>query len=290
MRRIARTRTAARTTRPAGRPHRSWLQVSCSLFADHEGALYVPWKRLSAALEHWRGERRFELCFFLRKPPGLRLRFHGEELGERLEPELVTLLDAAERANDVRGFRFGIYEPESFRFGGPAGMAIAHDLFDRDSCTTVTYETLAEADRRGLPRDLFSLFLTNDLFARSLDDRAEIWDVWQHLGLTLGAPTPTPNISARACARAREAVTLASTFKDGLCAAATELLDRASKHNEHVAQRLRAVNSAGRLTVGLRAWLTAATVFHWNRLALTNADLGTMVAAMVRLSCPHDPI
>ena len=282
-------RNAAGKPRNAQRTKRDWLHVSCALFLDGGRMVpHVPWKSLLESLEQWRGERRFELFFFLQKPPGLRLRFYGEELGSRLEPELATWLAAAERGNDIRGYRFGVYEPETFRFGGPAGMAIAHHLFDHDSQATLEYETLSPESRLRLSRDLFSLFQVNDLLARSLDDRAEIWDVWQNLAHTLGASDAHNTIGARNYARVREAITLGAAFKDKLSSEVTELLDRVTQGNERVAQQLRDVASVGRLTVGLRAWLRAAIVFHWNRLALTREDLCNMTTTMVRLLCPHE--
>jgi protein-L-isoaspartate(D-aspartate) O-methyltransferase len=271
------------------RTKRDWLHVSCALFLDGGRMLpHIPWKSLLDSLEQWRRERRFELFFFLQKPPGLRLRFYGENLGSRLEPELATWLAAAERGNDIRGYRFCVYEAETFRFGGLAGMAIAHHLFDHDSQATLQYETLSQDSRLGLSRDLFSLFQVNDLLAHSLEDRAEIWDVWQNLAHTLGASDAHNSISAQKCVRVSEAITLAPAFKDKLSSEATELLDRVTQDNERVAQQLRDIVSAGRLKVGLRAWLRAAIVFHWNRLGLTRDELCIMTTTMVRLLCPHE--
>src|SRR5687768_13921294 len=103
-----------------------WVQVNCALFHQTAGGQpYVPWQALSTTLERWRCEGRFRLCFFTRKPPGLRLRFYGDGLAHSLDAELITWLEEAERQNAIRGFRFALYEPETFRFGGPAGMEIA---------------------------------------------------------------------------------------------------------------------------------------------------------------------
>ena len=163
-------------------------------------------------------------------------------------------------------------------------MAVAHDFFDRDSRSVIEYEMLTVADRHGLPRDLFSLFCVSDIFARSLDDSAEIWDVWRRLQRTIGPDIGSSTaISAAACARAREAVTLALSFKNGLSCPAAKLLDRVLRDNDQVAVRLHAVNSAGRLALGLRAWLAAAAIFHWNRVALAGGDVAIMSATMVRV-------
>jgi thiopeptide-type bacteriocin biosynthesis protein len=218
----------------------------------------------------------------------LRLRFYGEELAESLEPELVTWLQAVEQSTEIRGFRFGIYEPETARFGGSAGMAVAHEQFDRESRTAGRYEMLSESERGGLPRDLFSLFLTNDLFARSLDDRAEIWDVWQKVGRLVRGSVRASIVSQTECSRARDVVTLEAAFTNGLSSSATALLEQASADNAYVAQRLRAIASSGRLHIGLRSWLATAAVFHWNRLGLTDVEIGAMTATMNCLLNPHE--
>src|SRR4051794_10722828 len=65
--------TVCRRTRGASASEggRSWLQVDCSMPADPDPAL---WNQLDAAIDGWRAERRIRFAFFVRKPPGLRLR------------------------------------------------------------------------------------------------------------------------------------------------------------------------------------------------------------------------
>jgi protein-L-isoaspartate(D-aspartate) O-methyltransferase len=258
--------------------------VSCTLFPQGlDAPLYVPWAALRDTLERWRGEGRFARCFFMRKPPGLRLRFQGEHLGARLEPTLVAWLEEAERRNDVRGFRFGVYEPERFRFGGPAGMDVAHDYFDRDSRLTLRYETLADDERVALPPDLYSLIVSYDLIRRCVDDGAEIWDVWRRLRTAVGGNSPPVGEDTAAVARDRAAVGLALAYRSALPPAAQALLEEAQVHNAAIAARLHAASAAGRLSLGPRAWLAAACVFHWNRLGLSLPELRDMVARMLWL-------
>jgi thiopeptide-type bacteriocin biosynthesis protein len=261
-----------------------WVQVNCTLFPQGlDAPLYVPWARLQDAVEAWRAERRFARCFFMRKPPGLRLRFQGVHLGARLEPALIAWLEAAERRNDLRGFRFAVYEPERFRFGGPVGMDVAHDHFDRDSRLALRYETLTDDDCTHLPRDLYSLIVTYDLCRRGVDDSAELWDVWRRLGVAVGGDLPTVGADASASARDHAALALAPAFLATLPAPVVTLLADARAHNEAIAARLHAASVAGRMIIGPRAWLAAACVFHWNRLGLVLPDLRAMVARMLRL-------
>jgi thiopeptide-type bacteriocin biosynthesis protein len=279
------TSPAARAARAAYTPGGwGWVQVNCTLFPQAgDPPYYVPWATLQTALEAWRGEERFQRCFFMRKPPGLRLRFQGPHLGARLEPPLVAWLEEAERRNDLRGFRFAIYEPERFRFGGPAGMDVAHDYFDRDSRLDLRYETLPVDDRRTLPRDLYSLIATNDLLRRCVEDGAELWDVWQRLAVAVGGARTPAGADAADTARDHAAVTLAPGFLGTLTPGALALVEEARAHNAAVAARLHAAAVAGRLTIGPRAWLAAACVFHWNRLGLVLPEPRAMVARMLCL-------
>jgi thiopeptide-type bacteriocin biosynthesis protein len=243
----------------------------------------MPWDALRALVEEGREQGRIERAFLMRKPPGLRLRFAGTALEERWLPPLVEWLEEMERRDAIRGFRFAVYEPEIYRFGGPAGMAIAHDHFDRDTRRVLQYETLADADRATLPRDLYSLVVTNDLFGRRAEDTAEMWDIWRRLEAVIGgASAPGAGVpDARQALRA--SLMLEPEFVAMLTPAAAELVSEAQADNVHVAARLRAEEVAGRLAVGPRSWLTSACVFHWNRLGLTTDALRPMVARMLDL-------
>src|SRR5262249_38180165 len=195
----------ARKTRPtrsnAGHDRfRDWLQVDCTLFATApDGEPYVAWSELSEAVARWRDEGKFRRFFFMRKPPGLRLRFSGEALTERLLPVVVPWLERAEARNCIRGFRFALYEPEVFRFGGPTGMEVAHDQFDRDSRIVLGLEGLPREEREADLRGAFSLRVIGDLFERCVEDGAEVWDLWKRvqriLDLVPCPPSPAPTAS-----------------------------------------------------------------------------------------------
>jgi thiopeptide-type bacteriocin biosynthesis protein len=254
--------------------------VNLGLFTDSSGDRpYVPWESLAPEVAAWRAEDRFRQFWFVRKPPGLRLRFAGPELGGRLEPALSTWLVAAEAADDVRGFRFGHYEPEEHRFGGPAGLAVAHDLFDADSAVVLRYETLNEDRRRSIDRHGFGLTGINDLFLRCLDDQAEVWEVWKRLEALLGDSQPV------------EAGAAPVHGWEGLDDIGHALAREVAAGNSRAATALRATANAGRLTTGVRSWLTAAAAFSWNRwgLPLDRARLARGVTARARLQTPDEP-
>lgn len=263
----------ARARRPNAR---EWIQVNCGLFPQAASqSAYVPWAELADKLEAWRTDKRLDQCFFTRKPPGLRLRFSGPDPIGGLEPVLVAWLQDAENRNLIRSFRFATYEPEVFLFGGPVGMAIAHDQFDRDSRLVIRYEALLEAGTVDLPRAQLSLALVQDLFVRFAEDRSELWDIWQRVWHAHGCPPLPPAEEA--------SVTVLESLSGGAASLGREGL----ANNEHIALRLRAADTARRLDCGPRAWLADVCTFHWNRLGLPLQHRTPLIAAMLALLDPH---
>jgi thiopeptide-type bacteriocin biosynthesis protein len=257
-----------------------WLQVNCSVFAQGaDGSTYTPWAALEAAVKDWQAEGRFDQFFFMRKPPGLRLRFRGSELVKRLEPVLVAWLEDAERRNLIRSFRFAIYEPETYLFGGPVGMDVAHDQFNRDSRLVLHYETLADSNSVELARDELTLQLMNDLFRHFADDQSELWDIWQRIWHGHGCPPLAPSASDRL---ERDRALLAGHLSSG-----SQLLEWGRADNKQIARRLHAAEVAGRLRCGPRAWLSLACTFHWNRLGLSFEARLPLLASMLQLLDPH---
>lgn len=250
--------------------------MNCGLFpqAGSQSA-YVPWAELAGKLEAWRTEKRVEQFYFMRKPPGLRLRFAGSDPIGSLEPVLVAWLRDAEQRNLIRSFRFATYEPEVFLFGGPVGMAIAHDHFDRDSRLVIRYEALLEAGAIDLPRDQLSLALIQDLFARFAEDQSELWDIWQRVWHAHGSPPLIPAGEIDVPGLETLSGGAASFGREGLT------------NNEHVALRLRAADVTRRLSCGPRAWLAEICTFHWNRLGLPLEQRVPLLSALLYTLDPH---
>ncbi len=102
---------------------------------------------------------------FLRKEGKLRLRT------ERPAAGLLEELVAGQLAT---GWAGGVYEPETTAFGGPEGMAIAHQLFCVDSPAAVA-ETAS-------PRNRERCILLISAMNRSAGlDPFEIGDVWARI-------------------------------------------------------------------------------------------------------------
>jgi protein-L-isoaspartate(D-aspartate) O-methyltransferase len=201
---------------------------------------------LSAALS----DQRFH---FLRKHGTLRLRT------ERPTADLLNQLVADRLAT---GWVDGVYEPETDAFGGPEGMAIAHEVFCADSRAA-----LAET---GSPYGRERCVLLISAMNRSAGlDPFEIGDVWaQFANLRPTIEPPIGDHRAAAVAAMRRLMNA----------------DAASRENtepgwpERVAafadagRRLARLAADGLLTRGLRAVLAHHTIFAFNRAGVQVAE------------------
>jgi thiopeptide-type bacteriocin biosynthesis protein len=265
-----------------------WLQIECELCPTLGGpCLPGPWQALSEALRGWRGEGRFQRFSFLRKSPGLRLRFSGRALDTELAPVLLAWLERSSASGAIHGFRRSSYEPEVHRFGGPDGMAVADLLFDRDSELLVRQETLRAVDGGGLaPPAEVSLAIVSDLVSRCVDDGAEAWDVWMRLRDALGMASEG---SASAISeRDRGAAALAPIWLEALPGKQRELMDCWMDAHTEVARALQAAEDSGVLATGRRRWLASACVFHWNRAGLDFEGVRATLASLVELWRPPE--
>jgi thiopeptide-type bacteriocin biosynthesis protein len=238
----------------------------------------VPWGELAEGVARWRADGLLRRFSFVRKPPGLRLRFDGPALGE-LEPELALWLGSIEARGLVRGARRSVYEPELARFGGRAGLALAHRWFDHDAAAALAYEVLGPDAHREAPRALVALVALDDLVRRAVGDDAERWEVWVALA-EMVAPLPADLEPDEALVA--DCLDPGGSTRSRLVAATGGLLETAWAANEATAARLRAAASFGLLDIGVRAWLASGAPFHWNRfgLPLEPAELrATVVAA-----------
>ena len=108
--------------------NKKWIQVNCSLFPQthQQDDFYCPWADLSSLLDTFIEHSICDSFFFVRKPPGIRMRFSNLTNHLVLHSALATWLNTAEKSNTIRGYRFSHYEPESHRFGRQGRKAQAH--------------------------------------------------------------------------------------------------------------------------------------------------------------------
>jgi thiopeptide-type bacteriocin biosynthesis protein len=124
--------------------------------------------------------------FFMRKPPGLRIRFETTAPQRRwlLEHELHAWASGAR----LRAERIvpGVYEPEELLFGGPASMPFVHRIFTVDSQAWLAFCRL-EAPA---PAWLFSLVLLRHLLDGAGVAGWEDLGVWERIRSQTGRTLP----------------------------------------------------------------------------------------------------
>ena len=258
-----------------------WIQVNVSLFAQPAPLPpFFPWESLKNALTQWRIDQLITYFFFVRKPPGLRLRFYSTGVNTKIRTKLVEWLLNAESHNDIRGFRFGIYEPEVFRFGGFYGMDVAHLLFQYDADIFLEHKSLGKTLIDPLPLPLFSLISSHDLIRKCVDDTAEMWDVWKQLEAVL--KSVDDNSLGPEVSYPMNDIMANENFMNRQPLGVQKLISKILASNTQIASFIRAAQINSHMSVGVRTWLVAAMVFHWNRYGLTTFETRPMIAKMVQ--------
>ena len=233
-------------------------------------------------IEQLQAEGLVRSWWFLRKPPGYRVRL----LRNDRSPAATALLDGAVAAWSAReGHDLeaspAVYEPEQARFGGRTGMMLAHRHFASDSDAALDIAAVADQSASRCPADLLSAALTNDLLGRIVNDRAELFDVWRRLADAVSSVCRIPVTRmdpAVATARASLAPDLAAVIPGAL----HSLVARVQRSNNDLSVEVR----NARASIPVRSWAAQVTVFHWNRFGLTTAELGPLVAGMCAVLGP----
>jgi thiopeptide-type bacteriocin biosynthesis protein len=262
--------------RTLGRRRRQWLQVN---LAPPEGNDADGWsapalRALVQDLETLRGPKRVDCVFFMRKPPGLRVRF-------RMNPDASDAVVAKVRASCKRlkasgrcgRIYFSCYEPETFQFGGPRAMELAHRYFAGDTKAWCEHSRLLAEGRAVLGPDVLSLSVLNDLFQRTLrGSEDEVWDTWCNLSLIHGR---RPELVERP---------LRAPTLDELARVASppegELLRQYERRNRAFALGLQRAHERGELLYAMRLILPFVALFHWNRYALSPAQRELICGSM----------
>ncbi|MEW2550321.1 methyltransferase, FxLD system [Streptomyces zhihengii] len=216
-------------------PDTSWWHASVAFPQPHQDAARV----LATALSG----RRFH---FLRKDAGVRLRT------EQPAPEL---LDQLVSDGVLTGWTDGIYEPETHAFGGPEGMAVAHDVFCADSPAA-----LAETGTPGA-RERAVMLLSAMIREAGLDpfEAGDVYDRWA----TLRHPVTLPQGPAldKAVTAMRRLMNADAALRPDPEAGWTERVAAF----EDAGRQLRRLAADGRLIRGIRGVLAHHAIFAFNR-------------------------
>jgi len=258
-----------------------WIEIRCAV--PIEGSPLVPWVELRSAVHTWKQSGLLNQFFFVRKPPGLRLRFEPTDPRSKFIDTLNTWFSLMVKQDLVIHFQCSTYEHEARRFGGDDGMAIAHQHWTLDSELVLEYECLSGASRGSIPRTALWATLVNDLFRETLDDSAEIWDVWCRLDeafTDLNAEFGDVRRLYNSVAPGMFAGP--KSWQELLPSALEVMLKRAHNSNLEAANQLKMLLRGGALNVGVRSWLTANSIFQANRwgLGLNALELRAAVSAM----------
>jgi thiopeptide-type bacteriocin biosynthesis protein len=178
------------------------------------------------------------------------------------------------------------------QFGGPEGLALAHEYFTRESVFVFEYQRLRLTTGVGLPAAAMSLVLLHMLLRQVTEDEWELWDVWTKMTLTGRLPAepsldPGEPVIARALALRPSLLPLLRDDERAFARACPEeaaALRRYRQGLPALVQALRRARSEGALAWGLREILPFWIIFHWNRMGfdlLRQQQMALLMAAVL---------
>ena len=225
--------------------------------------------------------------WFIRKAPYWRLRCQtGPAVtAADLRVAMCTVLDGLTGAGLVGRWWETVYEPEVCAFGGPEGMAVAHDLFHADSVGVLDYmrrQDPASPAEGIIGRRELSVVLCSALFRRAGQEWHEQGDVWHRVAQMRPLPPkmPTDRLSDMAADLQRllavDAGPTSALFGTGgplaFAAPWAVAFDEAGRGLATAARE-------GTLQRGVRDVLAHHVIFHWNRLGLAARTQGILAWA-----------
>ncbi|WP_435178731.1 methyltransferase, FxLD system [Actinacidiphila sp. bgisy145] len=221
--------------------------------------------------------------WLVRKAETWRLRFlpRGEDdqaAAAFLDHLTTTLIGRAaiQRAHQA------VYEPETYRFGGPEAMAIAHRLFHADSRQILQY--LARVGTGDDHRRELAVRLGTRMMTAAGQDFYEQGDIWAQVAehrTDAGAPQPgAPTLTA-----VQFLVTAASDSPGSPLTLAPDW----PTAFEDAGRALTCLAQQGALTRGLRAILTDHLLFAFNRLGIPAQHQYLLATAASRVIFHRQP-
>ncbi|KOV68759.1 thiopeptide-type bacteriocin biosynthesis protein [Streptomyces sp. MMG1121] len=270
--------TAGLSALRVGVPQTGWIQVN---LAPGPSAWQRTYRCIADTARDLIASGTVGSFFFMHKSPGLRVRFEAREPGHVVLREELT-----RRFHELDGQTAppvcGVYEPETYLFGGPRSMRLVHELFTADSLAWLDHHTttgpVTFADWR------LSLALLGEL----LDGLGIVG--WEHRGVWEVVRDDTGRRLGTGLdedAR-RAAAAILDVWRTGPRALLDPLPDArrsvAGAHADAVrrsAERWRTgYFESGDAVVGPRRAAAYYVVFHWNRGRLTLARQSLLTHAL----------
>jgi protein-L-isoaspartate(D-aspartate) O-methyltransferase len=254
-------------------PAATWRQHNIE-FPDRETAGRVVADAIGPALIAAEAEGLLHGWWYMNKQPWP-LRYHPDDPASTIIDDLLGKLAAGRR---IVGWTPGIYEPETFAFGGVAAMDAAHELFHHDSRHLLTYDPSPAA--RHLGRRETAVLLCSAMMRAAGLDWYEQADVWGKVAeLRPAADILAPGRAAGMAPAMRQLMTVNAR---ALCDPANDCPlnghDAWATAFRQAGQTLAHLAHRGRLTRGLRAVLAHHVIFHANRAGLPMEDQSALSA------------
>lgn len=247
-----------------------WQQINIT-FADRSAGQQAIRDTLGPALTAAEEAGHIQAWWYMNKQPWpLRILSPGP-----IPPSVTKPLHQLTGAGQVAHWVPGIYEAETFTFGGHAAMNAAHQLFHQDSRHLLTYAPGTAHQHLGR-RESAVLLCSAMMRGAGLDwyEQGDVWDKVADL-----RPGPVGSAAAPASARHLVAMRRLMTAEPR---ALTEPDAALGGHGawvaafEELGRSLGQLAQRGELTRGLRAILAHHFIFHANRARLSLDDQHTI--------------
>lgn len=226
--------------------------------------------------------------FFVNKPPGMRLRFQTAAAASSADVADVVRADVMRwRAEGlIDHVEPGVYEPESWLFGGPRSMSFVHPLFTVDSLIWLDYHSCRAVEGEPVsPAWLVSLAALRTVFA-GLDiigwEDVGVWDCIRKMaGRRLGEDKVSRPMYAEVTDELRDAWSHRDRILDELHPAAKAIV----AHHDSALLTGAAQWRSGyfchrRASLGPRAAAAFYVIFHWNRAALSLTEQALLAESL----------
>lgn len=258
----------------------TWVQVNLALSA-HTGSFRTSaWpllEQLQALLQTWR-QTAPVACWFVRKPPGIRLRLSGPGFDATAHSAVMALLDHEVAQGNLVRWWYSTYEPETYRLGGPVALTAVHTLLSADTTVWLIWERLSRQEGTRLSEDVMALALYSDLLLRATEGYEEAWDVWCALHRIYAGALP----EAPRAPSSRRHLLLPQGLQRLAKTAERTCLDAGFAANAQFAQALEQTWERGELVGGRRALLATLASFHWNIWCLRPHVVAPLCRLMVQ--------
>jgi protein-L-isoaspartate(D-aspartate) O-methyltransferase len=266
-------------TTPPMPPDTDWHQYRIE-FTDPATVMPIAAQHLAPTLTQAQRTSQLSTWWYIRKPPGLRLRYRPTDPHTQI---VDTLLSDLAATGHLTSWTRGTYEPETVAFGGPAAMTIAHTLFHHDSRHLLVRAAPPNTTPVMGQRETTVLLFATMLRAAGLD-WFEQGDVWAMI-VDLRPATPACRTTAELDRAIQRLMTVNPRSVPDLLAQSWLAAF------ETAGQQLATLDRQGQLNRGLRAVLAHHFIFHANRAGLPAADQATLanLAANAVFTPPDRP-